>query len=77
VQLALQPRSAFARKFMTELGISFRADDFSPASTELSFSDGSSMRNDFMHSVLNAPLPEGIFEAKLPPDFKVVEPLKR
>lgn len=77
VHLNLQPRSGMAKKFMSELEISFRADDFSPTSTELRFSDGSSMRNDFIHSVLNPTLPEGIFEAKLAPDFKVVEPLKR
>ena len=77
VRLALEPRSAFARKFMTELDISFHAQDFSPAATKLSFSDGSSMRNEFIHSHLNAPLPEGIFDPKLPADFKVVEPLKQ
>jgi outer membrane lipoprotein-sorting protein len=77
VHLTLQPRSGLAKKFMAELEISFRADDFSPTSTELRFSDGSSMRNDFVHSLINPALPEGIFDAKLPPDFKVVEPLKK
>jgi outer membrane lipoprotein-sorting protein len=75
--LTLQPRSGLAKKFMSELEISFRTDDFSPTATELRFSDGSSMRNDFIHSVLNPTLPEGIFEAKLSPEFKVVEPLKK
>jgi outer membrane lipoprotein-sorting protein len=77
VHLSLQPRSAFARKFMTLLRISFRTEDFSPAATELRFSDGSSMRNDFSHSVMNAPLADSLFEVQPGPEMKVVEPLKK
>ena len=75
VQLTLQPKSAFARKFLTDLQVSFFTGDFSPASTELRFSDGSSMRNDFSHSVLNSPMADQLFEAHLEPDWKLVEPL--
>jgi outer membrane lipoprotein-sorting protein len=74
--LTLQPRSAAARKFVARLEISFRADDFSPVGTRLVFSDGSSLRNEFSHSVLNAPLEPQLFEAKLEADFTVVEPMK-
>ena len=77
VQVSLQPKSAFARKFMSQIQISFRAEDFSPSSTELQFSDGSSMRNDFSHSVLNAVLPRELFEVHLGADTKLVEPLKK
>lgn len=77
VQLSLQPKSAFARKFMSQLQISFRTNDFSPSSTELKFSDGSSMRNDFSHSVLNTALPRELFEVQLDADTKLVEPLKK
>jgi outer membrane lipoprotein-sorting protein len=73
----LQPKSAVARKFMTEIVVGFSLRDFTPVSTELKFSDGSSMRNDFTNSILNAPLPEGIFEPPLGPDIKIVEPLGR
>jgi len=76
VQLVLQPRSAAARKFITEIQISFRTNDYLPAATELIFSDGSSMRNDFTNSVLNAPLDAGLFEAKLDANFTVAEPLR-
>ena len=75
VCLALQPKSAAARKFMTEIQVCFRPSDFSLVSTELRFTDGSSMRNDFSHSVLNRPLPADCFDAKLEPDFTIVEPL--
>jgi outer membrane lipoprotein-sorting protein len=75
--LSLQPRSGMARKFVAGLQISFRADDFSPVSTALTFSDGSSMRNDFTNAARNPLLKNELFEAKLPPDFSVVEPLRQ
>jgi outer membrane lipoprotein-sorting protein len=77
VQVALQPKSATARKFMAEIQVSFRTNDFSLTATELEFSDGSSMRSDFTHPLLNAPLDKGLFEAKVDPDFTVVEPLRQ
>lgn len=77
VQLSLQPKSTFARKFMSQIQIGFHAKDFSPSSTELIFSDGSSMRNDFSHSVLNAVLPRELFEVHLDADTKLVEPLRK
>jgi outer membrane lipoprotein-sorting protein len=77
VYLALQPKSALARKFMAEIQVSFHTNDFSPAATELRFSDGSSLRNEFTNVVFNAPLGVELFEAKLTPDFTVVEPLRR
>jgi len=75
VQVGLQPKSASARKFMSEIRVCFRTNDFSLASTELRFNDDSRLRNDFTGGVLNAPLDQGLFEAKLDPDFTVVEPL--
>jgi outer membrane lipoprotein-sorting protein len=75
--LALQPRSAAARKFIARLEISFRADDFSPLGTALTFSDGSSLRNEFSHCVMNPPLEPQLFEAKMEPGFTIVEPLKQ
>ncbi len=77
VQLTLQPRSAFARKFMSELQVGFRANDFVPAFTVLKFSDGSTMRNDFSNSVTNAVLSPTLFEETLPPGTSVVEPGKK
>jgi len=75
VQVGLQPKSASARKFMSEIQVCFHTNDFSLASTELRFSDGSRLRNDFTRAVLNAPLDQALFEARLDPDFTVVAPL--
>jgi outer membrane lipoprotein-sorting protein len=60
---------------MTEIQITFRTNDYAPAATELIFSDGSSMRNDFTNSVLNAPLDAGLFDPKLDTNFTISEPL--
>ena len=77
MQVTLQPRSASARKFMAEIQVDVSTNGFSPIATELRFSDGSSMRNDFTNVVLNAPFGEDLFEAKLDPSFSVVEPLRQ
>jgi outer membrane lipoprotein-sorting protein len=74
-QLALQPKSASARKFISEIVIGFHTNDCSMASTEMRFADGSSLRNEFINGVINPPLDPAIFEAKLAPDVTVVEPL--
>jgi outer membrane lipoprotein-sorting protein len=76
-QIELQPKSAAARKFMAGIRVSVRTNDFSLAATEMSFSDGSSMRNDFSNVQSNAPLPEGIFDAKVEKGYTVVEPLRQ
>jgi outer membrane lipoprotein-sorting protein len=76
-QMWLQPKSTFARRMMPELRIGLATNDFSLASTELVFVDGSRMRNDFTKTVMNPPLDVKLFEWTPPADFKVVEPFKR
>ncbi|MGA2788625.1 MAG: outer membrane lipoprotein carrier protein LolA [Verrucomicrobiota bacterium] len=76
-QLSLQPKSVFARRMMPELRLGLATNDFSLASTELVFVDGSRMRNDFTNAVLNPALDEKLFEWSPPADFKVTEPFKR
>jgi outer membrane lipoprotein-sorting protein len=73
-QLSLQPKSIFARRMMPELKIGLATNDFSLASTELIFVDGSRMRNDFTNAVLNPVLDEKLFEWTPPDDFKVTNP---
>jgi outer membrane lipoprotein-sorting protein len=77
LRVALQPKSASARKFISEIRIAFRTNDFSIAMTEMQFADGSSLRNDFENVVLNPVIPPEKFEAALTPDITVVEPLRR
>jgi len=75
--VALQPRSAAARQIMPELRISLTTNDFSLAGTELVFVDGSRMRNDFTHAVVNAPTDENLFQWTPPADFKVTNPFAK
>ncbi len=77
LQMTLQPRSEAARKFIGEVVIGFHTNDFVIASTEMKFADGSGLRNDFTNVVLNQPLSPDLFEARLPADYTVVEPMKQ
>ncbi len=75
--VTLQPLSPLARRMMKQIEVGLRTNDFSLASTELTFSDGSTLRNDFTRAVANGPLPGDIFDANLAPDVTVVEPLRQ
>jgi outer membrane lipoprotein-sorting protein len=77
LDVALEPKSASARKFISQIRISFRTNDFAITATEMKFADGSSLRNDFTNTVLNGPIDPALFEPKLPADFTVVEPLRK
>ena len=44
---------------------------------QLQFSDGSILRNDFTNAVKNPTLPTDAFDAKIPSDYTVVEPMKK
>jgi outer membrane lipoprotein-sorting protein len=75
--LGLEPKSKFARQMMPELRIALTTNDFSLASTEMVFVDGSAMRNDFTKAVLNPALDTNAFRWTPPPDYKVTEPLSK
>ena len=77
LQMTLQPRSDAARQFISEVVIGFHTNDFIIAATEMKFADGSSLRNDFTNVVVNQPIDLKLFEADVPPDYTVVEPLKQ
>lgn len=75
--LTLQPKSAFARKMLSEIHVGLATNSFALTSTELVFLDGSRMRNDFSNGVLNPTIDEKAFAWRPPADFKVTEPLKQ
>ena len=77
IELALQPKSAAARRMMPRIAIEFDPKDNSLRATELQFADGSTMRNDFKNPVLNPHIDPQLFEPPIPSDYKVVEPLKK
>lgn len=73
---ALQPNSAQARRFITEVGVAVGMKDCALLATELTFADGSKMRNDFTNIVLNPTLGEALFNPPVDAGFTVTEPLK-
>lgn len=75
-ELTLEPKSAAARKMMPQIRLAFGTNDFSLRATELHFADGSTLRNDFDKAELNPGVDPGLFEPKIDPAFKVIEPLK-
>jgi outer membrane lipoprotein carrier protein len=75
--LALQPRSAAARRMMPKITLDFGTDDFALRATELQWADGSTMRNDFQNARLNEPMDEALFAPEIDREFKIVEPLKK
>ncbi|HLP76573.1 MAG TPA: outer membrane lipoprotein carrier protein LolA, partial [Candidatus Paceibacterota bacterium] len=56
LQMTLQPRSEAARKFIGEIAIGFRTNDFLIAVTEMKFADGSKLHNEFTNVVVNQPV---------------------
>lgn len=77
LQMTLQPKSVSARQFVGAIVIGFHTNDFLIADSEMKFSDGSTLRNDFTNVVFNQPMDLTLFETNLPPDYSVVEPLNQ
>lgn len=76
-QLVFQPRAAGVRKVISRIRLEFSASDLQLQATELEFTDGSKMRNDFARQAINPALDETLFEPAIPADFKIVTPLNR
>jgi outer membrane lipoprotein-sorting protein len=74
VQLHLEPKSLGARKMMPRINVLLHTN-LTLAGTELVFIDGSRMRNDFRSIQTNADT-AGRFDLNVPPDYKLVEPMK-
>jgi outer membrane lipoprotein-sorting protein len=76
-EVSLQPRLSRTRQLMPQLKVGFSTRDFSLRMTELQFADGSTMRNEFTNATLNPRLDPSIFTPVIPPDFKVIDPIKK
>ena len=77
LQMTLQPKSVSARQFIGAIEIGFHTNDYVIADSQMNFSDGSTLRNDFTNVVFNQPMDPNLFETNFPPDYSVVEPLNR
>jgi outer membrane lipoprotein-sorting protein len=76
-QIILEPRSVMAKKFISDVQLFLRTNDYSMAANQLQFSDGSILRNDFTNAVQNPGLHRGAFDAEIPGDYTIVEPMKK
>lgn len=76
-EVALQPKSASARRMMPMIRIWFNTSDLTLQATELQFADGSSMKNEFSNQKLNPKLEAERFQPGIPGDYKVAEPMKK
>ncbi len=77
LQMTLQPKSTSARQFIGAVVIGFHTNDYVIAASQMNFSDGSTLRNDFTNVIFNQPMDPKLFETNLPPDYSVVEPLNQ
>jgi len=75
-EVVMQPRSSNAKRLMPELRLVFRTGDLSLLSTEMVFSDGSTMKTEFKQPELNPKLEEGLFSTDIPASYQVSEPMK-
>ena len=73
-EITLQPKAPSARRLMPQIKITFDTGDFSLHSTELQFTDNSTMLNVFTNSVLNPKLDDALFSPKIGEDYKITEP---
>jgi len=73
--LQLEPAAADMRRMVRRVEIDFDLQDHSLRATELEFSDGSVMRNDFFHVVLNPQLNDSTFAPPIGPDYTIVKPM--
>lgn len=75
LQMTLQPKNPSARQFISSTVMGFHTNDYVIADSQMNFSDGSTLRNDFTDVVFNQPMDPKLFATNLPPDYTVVEPL--
>ena len=76
-QIRMEPRSAMAKKFMSEVQLVLRTNDFAMLANQLQFADGSTLRNDFTNAVKNPDVAADAFKADVPADYTIVEPMKK
>jgi len=75
VVVGLEPKAAATRRWIPEIKLTFGLKSELLA-TELVFSDGSRLRNDFSDAHANPELDQVLFEGKPPEGFKVTSPLR-
>lgn len=76
-RLDLQPVSPAARRMMPLIAVLLDPGNFQLRGNEITFPDGSRMRNDFTGARQNETFPTDTFRPALGADYQIVEPLNR
>ena len=71
----LEPKSMMVRKIMPRVSIAFGTTNLMLRATEMTFTDGSKMKNEFTNAKLNPKIDEELFHPKLGSDYQITEPL--
>lgn len=74
LRISLRPRSPSARRWMLQIDLAVATNDFTLASSELLFADGSRLRNDFTNAIANPSIDAALFDPVIPPGYTVVQP---
>ena len=77
IRLKLRPTSAAVRQMVPRVEIDIDAKKAILRGTQLQFGDGSTLRNDFIHVVLNPNVDPSAFSPAVPADYRVVQPMKK
>lgn len=70
LELKMVPRSPMGRKMMPSLTVELVAGSFQLRSTEMTFADGSRLRNEFSGMITNQPISEDLFRTNLDASWK-------
>lgn len=71
--LRLRPQSVAARRMMPAIAIELESTGLQLQATEMTFADGSRLRNDFTATITNAPLSSDLFRTNLDSSWKITE----
>lgn len=74
-RLVIQAKSALVQKYMPEVDIDIGTPGLTLLGTTMRFIDGSILKNEFTHPVMNQKIDPGLFHPVLGPEYKVTEPL--
>jgi outer membrane lipoprotein-sorting protein len=74
LEIALQPRTAAARRWMPLIRVSLHPHDLSLHATDLAFADGSRLRNEFSNATNNPTIPSELLLPNVPTDFIITTP---
>ena len=72
--LKLEPRSAATRRFLPTIELTLATNGFHLLATQVTFADGSTLRNDYRDAQINPPVEDARFEPPIEPGYQGSRP---